>query len=116
MIYIIWHNWEESDGIYFVADTLPFLLRSSFLFEEGVTPLMLQLLGYAICELKSQAVSSPQKNKKDKDKDKSKSKDKDTEKEKEKHKDKEKTSGIVLLFEVFPNTQHHMEVLVDNFQ
>lgn len=116
MIYIIWHNWEESDGIYFVADTLPFLLRSSFLFEEGVTPLMLQLLGYAICELKSQAVSSPQKNKKDKDKDKSKSKDKDTEKEKEKHKDKEKTSGIVLLFEVFPNTQHHMEILVNNFQ
>lgn len=114
MIYIIWHNWEESDGIYFVADTLPFLLRSSFLFEEGVTPLMLQLLGYAICELKSQAVSSPQKNKKDKDKDKSKSKDKDTEKEKEKH--KEKTSGIVLLFEVFPNTQHHMEILVNNFQ
>lgn len=84
---------EEHDSVYFIADTLPFLLRSSFLFEEGVTPLMLQLLGYAICELKSQPASSPQKNKKDKDKDKSKSKDKDTEKEKDKHKDKEKTSG-----------------------
>lgn len=56
---------------------------------------MLQLLGYAICELKSQPSSSPQKSKKDKDKDKSKSKDKDTDKDKEKHKDKdkEKTSG-----------------------
>lgn len=79
--------------VYCVADTLPFLLRCSFLFEEGVTPLMLQLLGYAICELKSQPASSPQKTKKDKDKDKSKSKDKDADKEKEKHKDKEKTSG-----------------------
>ena len=84
---------EDNDGVYFIADTLPFLLRSSFLFEEGVTPLMLQLLGYAICELKSQPASSPQKNKKEKDKDKSKSKDKDTEKEKEKHKEKEKSSG-----------------------
>lgn len=105
---------DNSDGAYFIADTLPFLLRSSFLFEEGVTPLMLQLLGYAICELKSQPASSPQKSKKDKDKDKSKSKDKDTDKEKEKHKDKDKTSGWVLLLKVFTNTQQHMKVLVSS--
>ena len=104
----------DSDVVYYVVDTLPFLLRSSFLFEEGVTPLMLQLLGYAICELKSQPASSPQKTKKDKDKEKSKSKDKDTDKEKEKH--KEKTSGSLLLFKVFKNTQHHMKVLVNSFQ
>lgn len=74
---------------------------------------MLQLLGYAICELKSQPASSPQKTKKDKDKDKSKSKDKDADKEKEKHKDKEKTSGWVLLFKVYTNAQHYIEVLVN---
>lgn len=59
------------------------------MFEEGVTPLMLQLLGYAICEMKTAPSSSPQKGKKDKDKEKEKSKSK----EKEKEKDKDKTAG-----------------------
>ena len=80
----------ERCGWYFIAETLPFLLRSSFLFEEGVTPLMLQLLGYAICEMKTAPSSSPQKGKKDKDKEKEKSKSKEKEKEKEKEKDKDK--------------------------
>lgn len=66
-------------------------MKSSFLFEEGVTPLMLQLLGYAICEMKTPPSSSPQKSKKDKDKEKDKSKSKD--KDKDKDKDKEKTTG-----------------------
>ena len=76
---------------FFFADMLPFLLRSSFLFEEGVTPLMLQLLGYAICEMKTPPSSSPQKGKKDKKDEKEKSKSK--EKDKDKDKDKEKTAG-----------------------
>ena len=92
----------------FTADTLPFLLRSSYLFEEGVTPLMLQLLGYAICEMKSQPSTSPQKSsKKDKDKDKDKSKSKDKDKEKDKDKDKDKTAGKIESFEVFSRLKYH---------
>ena len=72
-------------GFYFLfLDTLPYLLRSSFLFEEGVTPLILQLLGYAICEMKTQPSGSPQKTKKDKDKEKDKSKHKEKERDKQK--------------------------------
>ncbi|XP_074621519.1 E3 ubiquitin-protein ligase UBR4-like isoform X3 [Acropora palmata] len=82
------NNWQEF--CLQETETLPFLLRSSFLFEEGVTPLMLQLLGYAICEMKTAPSSSPQKGKKDKDKEKEKSKSKEKEKEKEKEKDKDK--------------------------
>lgn len=68
------------------------------MFEEGVTPLMLQLLGYAICEMKSQPSTSPQKSsKKDKDKEKDKSKSKD----KDKDKDKDKTEGNIESLEVF---------------
>ena len=86
----------------FTADTLPFLLRSSYLFEEGVTPLMLQLLGYAICEMKSQPSTSPQKSsKKDKDKEKDKSKSKD------KDKDKDKTAGKIESFEVYSWLKYH---------
>ncbi|EDO43429.1 predicted protein [Nematostella vectensis] len=58
---------------------LSFLLRASYLFEEGVAPLILQLLSYAICGAKAVvAGSSPTKPRKDKDKD----KDKETEKDK----------------------------------
>lgn len=55
--------------------------------------LMLQLLGYVICEMKLQLLSFLQKSKKDKDKEKLKSKDKEFDKDKEKYKDKEKVLG-----------------------
>lgn len=72
------------------------------MFEEGVTPLMLQLLGYAICEMKTPPSSSPQKSKKDKEKSKSKEKDKD----KDKEKDKDKTAGWLLRF-IDQNSKKH---------
>lgn len=68
------------------------LLKSSFLFNEGVAPLILQLLSYAICGAKTQAAgsSSPQKGKKDKEKDREKDKENSKDKDKEKNKGKEK--------------------------
>ena len=79
---------------------LSFLLRASFLFEEGVAALILQLLSYAICGGKSQA-SSPHKRKekdKDREKDKEKEKEKEREKEKEKEKGKEKEKDKGRLY------------------
>lgn len=73
--------------LYYFSGALSFLLRASFLFEEGVAPLILQLLSYAICGSKSQAqASSPHKGRKEKDKDREKEKERDKEKEKEKEK------------------------------
>ena len=51
--------------------TLPYLMQSSILLDEGVAPTLLQLLQAAICGVKGQSASSAsplkQKSKKDKD-------------------------------------------------
>ncbi|XP_068695175.1 E3 ubiquitin-protein ligase UBR4-like isoform X2 [Montipora foliosa] len=106
-------NWQEF--CLEETDMLPFLLRSSFLFEEGVTPLMLQLLGYAICEMKTPPSSSPQKGKKDKKDEKEKSKSK--EKDKDKDKDKEKTAAAQCLVQLLSDAvdEEVMSQFVQNF-
>ncbi|XP_031553032.1 E3 ubiquitin-protein ligase UBR4-like isoform X2 [Actinia tenebrosa] len=88
-------NWQA----YCIQDksALSFLLKASFLFEEGVAPLILQLLSYAICGSKSQAqASSPHKGRKEKDKDREKVKERDKEKERDKDKEKEKEKANEL--------------------
>ena len=60
---------------YFPPGVLPFLLQASIVLDEGVAPVLLQLLQGALCGIKTTTPTlptSPVKAKRDKDKDKDK--------------------------------------------
>lgn len=79
---------------------IPSLLQASFHLDEGVSPLVLQLLTCALCGVKGQPTSSSSSSSSSSSRAKRERERKEKEKDKDKDKDKSEEKGELLMFTI----------------